>query len=569
MLENIKKEALNYLKSLEGEVTSEDMGTASSHGIRKWGGTPEEICTHLDDFERRLKQYPTWKRLRGISQVIPHDPDFGVNIEKPKHIRWIEKINNNKLPSAQKKKLIKKFTRENPVADRLNNRQSHSKDVAEMAGMIAKRFGFSQENKKIMQITSLLHDMGHGPFNHYFQEAIEEVLPEYGLDKHLFEHNRNGLRKAEAMGAPLSILKTLLYHDGKPLKESQHKYGINYLPAELKDFAKDIEKQPNLVQQAAALADDFANDTRDFAIIVKSSKSAGIGATIDEMREKLKLFDIAYHKVLDREVYDMVLAEHNYSSINKPVSDILNSTPKNGNGRNGVTHISYDSYENSTETDDYKDYLVEFGHYGQDENEYAPYKKIDTTTEKLLWDTIWEMRSILIEDLSKETSRRSLLHKKQGRSPSDLRVEINGKLEPMVSLSENSENNEYGINVKQEFSNGRSFIRKIYKEPEMLEKRSELNKKIKTIFKNAMDGKYEGLPGKIVADLSKFEKKNVPQKKANQAKAKIILSHLSEMTDLEAFMTHQMVASKGRETREDIMKTWVDKGWDISNQKTV
>lgn len=42
-----------------------------------------------------------------------------------------------------------------------------------MAGLLAKKLGFDEDQTRLVRLAALLHDLGHGPFSHVSEEALE------------------------------------------------------------------------------------------------------------------------------------------------------------------------------------------------------------------------------------------------------------------------------------------------------------------------------------------------------------------------------------------------------------
>ncbi len=55
----------------------------------------------------------------------------------------------------------------------LHTRFEHSLGVCHIAGMLAKQLNFDEEEKSLIRLGALLHDLGHGPFSHISEEALE------------------------------------------------------------------------------------------------------------------------------------------------------------------------------------------------------------------------------------------------------------------------------------------------------------------------------------------------------------------------------------------------------------
>jgi HD superfamily phosphohydrolase len=54
-----------------------------------------------------------------------------------------------------------------------HTRFEHSLGVCHVAGLLAGRLGFDQDQTRLVRLAALLHDLGHGPFSHVSEEALE------------------------------------------------------------------------------------------------------------------------------------------------------------------------------------------------------------------------------------------------------------------------------------------------------------------------------------------------------------------------------------------------------------
>jgi dGTPase len=75
-------------------------------------------------------------------------------------------------------------------ADHFRTRLTHTLEVAQLARMIAERLGLSGE---LAEVVALAHDLGHPPFGHAGERALDECMRAAGG----FEHNVHSLRVVE------------------------------------------------------------------------------------------------------------------------------------------------------------------------------------------------------------------------------------------------------------------------------------------------------------------------------------------------------------------------------------
>src|SRR6185295_12610835 len=80
----------------------------------------------------------------------------------------------------------------NHEGDLFRTRLTHSIEVAQIARSIARALAL---NEDLTEAIALAHDLGHTPFSHAGQDALNECMREYGG----FEHNLQSLRTVELL----------------------------------------------------------------------------------------------------------------------------------------------------------------------------------------------------------------------------------------------------------------------------------------------------------------------------------------------------------------------------------
>jgi dGTPase len=80
----------------------------------------------------------------------------------------------------------------NHEGDYYRTRLTHSTEAAQISRTVARAMGL---NEDLCEVVALGHDLGHTPFGHSGQDALDECMKEHGG----FEHNRQSIRVIEIL----------------------------------------------------------------------------------------------------------------------------------------------------------------------------------------------------------------------------------------------------------------------------------------------------------------------------------------------------------------------------------
>jgi dGTPase len=157
--------------------------------------------------------------------------------------------------------------------DHYRTRLTHSIEVAQIARSLARALGLDED---LTEALALAHDLGHTPFGHAGERALNDLMRDHGG----FDHNAQSLRivtrlerrYAEFDGLNLSweTLEGLVKHNGPLIDEGGHALG-HYretgLPAAIIDYAEAHDLMlafyASAEAQTAAIADDIAYNAHD------------------------------------------------------------------------------------------------------------------------------------------------------------------------------------------------------------------------------------------------------------------------------------------------------------------
>jgi len=144
----------------------------------------------------------------------------------------------------------------NHEGDLFRTRLTHSIEVAQIARSIARNLHL---NEDLVEAISLAHDLGHTPFGHAGQEALNTCMKDYGG----FEHNLQSLRVVDELEEYYGAF------DGLNLmfetREGILKHCSLANARKLGDIGRRFieKKQPTLEAQLANLADEIAYNNHD------------------------------------------------------------------------------------------------------------------------------------------------------------------------------------------------------------------------------------------------------------------------------------------------------------------
>jgi dGTPase len=214
----------------------------------------------------------------------------------------------------------------NTAGDHYRTRITHSLEVAQIARTLAKYFNL---NEDLCETLSLSHDLGHTPFGHAGEEALNDCMKSFGG----FDHNIQTLRivtllenkyyNFKGLNLSLETIDGLVKHNGRVLNEEKFTniLGKNFFKSKI-----NFLSSPSLEAQLAAISDDIAYNSHDLEdglraklYSIKDLKKIPILSKIINRHKK-------FIKIKDR---DLVLRQIIRETINEMVNDIILNTKKN------------------------------------------------------------------------------------------------------------------------------------------------------------------------------------------------------------------------------------------------
>jgi dGTPase len=220
-----------------------------------------------------------------------------------------------------------------PDGDHFRVRLTHSLEVAQIGRVIARALGLDED---LAEALCLAHDIGHPPFGHAGEKALDAALEKQGG----FDHNEQCLRTLMRLDSPYcgfpglnlswEVLEGLAKHNG-PV-ETPH-WALAELDA---GFPLDLRRWPSLEAQVAALADDIAYDNHDIDDGLRSGflqldQLLELGFLADTWRVIERRFPNAHRETLLRELVR--------EQIGLMVNDLLETTRANLAGIGSVEEV--------------------------------------------------------------------------------------------------------------------------------------------------------------------------------------------------------------------------------------
>lgn len=207
----------------------------------------------------------------------------------------------------------------NHEGDLYRTRLTHSLEVAQIARTIARALNL---NDALVEAISLAHDLGHTPFGHAGQDALNACMREHGG----FEHNLQSLRVVDELEAKYASFPGL--NLTFETREGILKHCSARNARELGDLGERFlhRKQPGLEAQIANIADAIAYNNHD----VDDGLRAGL-LQVEELRDQ-RLFGIQLAEVQERYpgledrrlIYEIIRR-----MIDTVVTDLIETTRKN------------------------------------------------------------------------------------------------------------------------------------------------------------------------------------------------------------------------------------------------
>ena len=207
----------------------------------------------------------------------------------------------------------------NHEGDLFRTRLTHSIEVAQIARSIARRLHL---NEDLVEAISLAHDLGHTPFGHAGQDALNACMKEYGG----FEHNLQSLRVVDLLEERYAAFDGLNLCFETREGILKHCSAIN--AAKLEELGERFlhNRRPSLEAQIANLADEIAYNNHDVDDGIRSGLiELEQLATVPLVATHLNEVHRAYPDLPERRVVHETVRR----MINTLVSDLIRQSEHN------------------------------------------------------------------------------------------------------------------------------------------------------------------------------------------------------------------------------------------------
>ena len=214
----------------------------------------------------------------------------------------------------------------NTSSDHFRTRITHSMEVSQIARTLGKIFKL---NEDLCETLSLAHDLGHPPFGHAGEKALDTCMKNFGG----FDHNIQTLRivtilekkyyKFNGLNLTLETLDGLIKHNGPILNKDKYE---NILGKNIFKNKINYIKSPSLEAQLSSISDDIAYNSHD----LEDGLNAGF-FSLNELKNIPLISGIVktHLRKLKKNNKDLIYRQVTRDLINKLVSDVIRTTSLN------------------------------------------------------------------------------------------------------------------------------------------------------------------------------------------------------------------------------------------------
>ncbi len=265
-------------------------------------------------------------------------------------------------------------------SDYYRTRLTHSLEVAQIARSLCRSLNLDED---LGETVALAHDLGHPPFGHNGEKALNTSMKQHGG----FNHNDQTLRviteiekrhpNFNGLNLTWESLEGIVKHNG--LITSNIPF---HILAYNKKHNLSLSKQPHLESQIAAISDDIAYNNHD----VEDAIRAGL-LNISQLKENIFFNEIIYnlkdkyHNINDKHLMFQVLR----SSMSLMIADIYKQTKFN------IKKFNLNTFQ---DVENHSSFVVKFSKEMQDNCKII---------KNFLFENVYNHRSLLLKRQKVET----------------------------------------------------------------------------------------------------------------------------------------------------------------------
>ncbi len=248
------------------------------------------------------------ERTRGRRHPEPPHPyrnDFQRDRDRIIHARAFRRLENK----------TQVFT--DRISDHFRNRLTHTIEVAQISRTIAEQL---QLNVDLTETLALVHDIGHPPFGHAGEKALDDAMKRHGL---FFDHNLHALRIVENFEMRYAAFRGL--NLTFEVREGIIKHSRDYPPEKYPQLAEYLlDQRPPLEAQLIDLTDEIAYNTAD----LDDGYEADI-LNVQQIRDGVPAFARAYNEAEKK--YPQAIEKLKFNEalkifFNRLVTDLIENT---------------------------------------------------------------------------------------------------------------------------------------------------------------------------------------------------------------------------------------------------
>ena len=205
----------------------------------------------------------------------------------------------------------------NRYSDHFRNRLTHTIEVAQISRTIAQAL---QLNTSLVEALALVHDIGHPPFGHSGEKALDEAMRRHG---ERFDHNLHALRIVEVFEERYADFPglNLTFEVREGIIKHSRDYRAEEHP-ELSEYLLDL--RPPLEAQLIDLTDEIAYNTADLDDGFESRL-----LDVGEIRREVPIFERFYREA--EKLYPTVSTKLKFNEalkrmLNRMVGDLIDTT---------------------------------------------------------------------------------------------------------------------------------------------------------------------------------------------------------------------------------------------------